>query len=576
MVQISNSILQCRELDEILASVTRELSSLIDLDRSSVALRVPEEARLVLQHIYKKDGGATKYGEGREVPLDESSVIGWVAKHRESILRRDIEADNRFSEIVQEENLKSDIIVPLLARGKLVGTLNVGSFRKKAFSKSDLAIVENCGKLACVAIEHAMLLKEAQELGERYKTLQENANVVIVFVDRNTGKLVEVNRKCESVLGFKRGELLEKSYFDLFPKEDQYQARRDFINILSQNSNSFVDRRMVGKDGRIIYVEVNARLIKFKDDILIHAAIHDVSQRKMMEQQIILQNKNLQEINRRLREVDEMKTEFLARISHELRTPLSVILAYSESLRERDMTEEERQAFLDVIADQGQTLLDMINNLLELSNLEISGAMLNITLAHIHDVIRSVWPQVERSAKAKEISVSFHPGYEIPVAYFDNKRILQVVSCLIHNAIKFTGRDGSIEVRTSVKNEKICMEVADTGEGIPDEELPHIFEAFHQVDGSHSRRWGGLGIGLAVAKHIVELHGGEIIVESEYGRGSVFLFTLPLGADTDSLPVIYQGGDGVIVEDPPTETAESDASSAEHSQAGMSKPEELY
>ncbi|NIM19707.1 MAG: PAS domain S-box protein [Candidatus Latescibacteria bacterium] len=573
MVRISNTILQCTELDDILASITRELSSLIEFDRSDIALYVPEKNALVLRHIHKGDKRSTKYGENREIPMDETNVIGWAAVHKKLIVRTDIKEDKRFVEIVSEEKLQSDVIVPLIAREKLIGTLNVGSRRKNFFSGTDLEIIENCAKLACVAVEHALLLKEAKELGEKYKALQKSANDLIILINPNTGKLMEINNKAESALGLKRENVESKSFFDLFAEEDQYQARRDFINVLSQKSTSFVDRRMITSDGGVIYVDINASLVQLEGGVSIQTIIHDVSQRKMLEQQIIRQNKNLQDINKKLKELDEMKTEFLARITHELKTPLSIILAYSESLRHADLPAEEQEKFLDVIDEQGQSLLSLIDNLLDLSNLEISTTMLNVTLGHLHDVIRSIWPQVERSARAKDISISFQPGYDIPVTYLDNKRILQVLSCLVNNAIKFTDSGRSIEVRTKVDDGEIWVEVADTGEGIPAEKIPGIFDTFHQIDGSISRRWGGMGIGLAMAKHIIDLHGGKIWVESEVGMGSIFTFSLPVEVGSDFLPELYRGEQAIPVEEELFESRDSDVSAGSDAEKSPASPD---
>jgi signal transduction histidine kinase len=273
----------------------------------------------------------------------------------------------------------------------------------------------------------------------------------------------------------------------------------------------------------------------------------------MLEQQIILQNKNLQQANRKLREVDQMKTEFLANISHELRTPLSIIIAYSEALRDATLTHEERAAFVDVIAQNGENLLQLINDLLDLSNLEISGAMLSPTLSHMHDVIRSLWPAMHGAATEKGIVLTFIPGVDVPVTYMDNRRIQQVLSCLMQNAIKFSEDGGRVEVRTARTSQGVQVEVEDRGMGIPAGDLPSIFETFRQIDGSATRRWGGMGIGLAMAKHIVELHGGTIDVSSEQGKGSTFSFVLPV--DSETLP---RGGEGVrrLREIVPVPTAE--------------------
>lgn len=533
-VEMANAMLEAKNLDEILSAITREVGRLVRFDRSSVAILSDDKKSLILRNIHKgAQGPDEKFGEGREIPMDERSVIGWVATHRRPLLRQEIGDGNGFQEVVQEEPLHSDIVVPLLIGNKLMGTLNVGSYEANAFTERDLEALENCGKFASIAIEHTLLRIEAQALSERYRGLQENANDMILVVDKNTGSVTDVNRKCERVLGYTRQDLLRKSYFDLFAPEDQYPSRRDFINILSQKSMNIVDRRMIDRDGNIIYVDINANLIKIGEDLYIQAIVHDVSQRRMLEQQIIRQNKNLQTVNKKLMQVDSMKTEFLANISHELRTPLSIIIAYAEQLRDPDLSADDRSQFVQVIAENGGSLLRLINNLLDLSKLEISGQMLNMSLSHIHDVIKSIWSEVERAAQERNINASFNPTDDVPITYFDNNQITRVVQCLISNAIKFTDDGGYVEVNTSRGNRHVIVEVTDTGIGIRPDKIDGIFETFRQGDGSSSRKWGGLGIGLALAKHIVELHKGELQVRSEFGIGSTFTVILP--ADTEEI-----------------------------------------
>jgi PAS domain S-box-containing protein len=504
MVEIAGTIIRYTDLDDILSAITKELSAIVPFDRSSIAFVQPDGQSLILSHIHTTDGKVAGVAEGRVVALDE---------------------------VVKEANLKSDLVVPLVARDKLIGTLNFGSLEKNTFTEEALDDVLSCARLVCGALEHVVLLTEARDIGERYRTLQKYASDIFMLIDKNSGRLIEVNRKCCEALGYNEDELKARSYFDLFPHEDQLQARRDFINVLSQKSKSFVDRRMIRRDGEIVFVDMNASLITIKDDTFIQVMLHDISQRKMLEHQIIIQNKNLQDANRQLRDVDQMKTEFLANISHELRTPLSIIIAYSESLREESITAEERTDFLDVIAENGQNLLQLIDDLLDLSHLETSGASLNLSLSHIHDVVRSLWPRVERIAAEKGIHLSFEPGDDVPVIYLDNRRILQVLMCLVHNGIKFTDEGGSVTVRTNRDWEGVTIEVKDTGTGVAAERLPEIFDTFRQLDGSSTRKWGGLGIGLAMAKHIVELHGGRIWVDSEEGKGSMFAFVLPVDTE---------------------------------------------
>ncbi|UCG51606.1 MAG: PAS domain S-box protein [Candidatus Latescibacterota bacterium] len=543
-VEIANAMLDATDLDRILSAITREVSRLVDFDVSSVAILTPDKQQLVHRNIHKGDDTAEKFGEGRLVPIDEKSVIGWVVIHRESVHRPNIQECDRFKEVLSEEPLKSDMVVPLISRGELIGTLNIGSYQLNAFTEADVEVIENCAKFASLAIDHTQLRLEAEELGNRYKNLVENANDIIMLVGKGTGKLVEVNRKCESVLGYSRDQLIGRSYFELFAEEEQNQVRRDLINVLTQRSMNIVDRKMLSRDGNLVFVDINANVITLQDGVYIQMIVHNVSQRRMLEHQIIVQNKNLQEINKKLTDVDQMKTEFLANISHELRTPLSIIIAYSESLKDPELPEESRKQFLEVISENGANLLTLINNLLDLSKLEVSGQLLKTSLSHIHDVINSVWPQMEKRAKTKNVDLSFVPDPNVPVTYLDNSQIVQVIACLIQNAIKFTDGGGAVSVETVFTGNEIWVMVIDSGMGIREEEIPHIFETFHQVDASSSRKWGGLGIGLALARHIVELHKGRIWVESQYGSGSTFTVALPLETEQAFLDNASTDGSG--------------------------------
>jgi PAS domain S-box-containing protein len=528
MVRIAGSILQYTRLEDILAAITRELSQLIEFDRSSVALLTPDGQHLELQHIHKNGDGEERHGEGRRIALDETTLPGWVCLNQRAVLRTDIAVDARFAEVVREENLRCDMVAPLVARGRVIGTLNVGCREAGALDDTDLEKLVNCANIASGAIEHAILLEEARELGERYRTLQRDASDIIMLIDRNTGRLVEVNRRCCEALGHTEDDLLRRSYFDLFHPEDQFQARRDFVNIMSQKARAFTDRRLVGRDGTVIFVDISAALIELDSGAYLQVVVHDITQRKALEQQVILQNRNLQDANQRLREVDKMKTEFLANISHELRTPLSVIIAYTEAMRDGLVDENDRRHFLDVIAENGEHLLRLINDLLDLSKLEVSGANLSFSLSHLHDVVRALWPKISEEARAKGIEAEFKPGYEVPVVYIDNRRISQVVMCLATNAVKFTESGGRVEVSTRRDKDGVVVQVTDTGAGISEEQIASIFDTFRQIDGSSTRRWGGLGIGLAIAKHIVEMHGGRIWVESRAGAGSTFAFMIPV------------------------------------------------
>jgi PAS domain S-box-containing protein len=249
MVRIAGTILRYADMDDILAAIAKEMSSIVRFDQASVAILSPDGQSLVLQRVPKGEGESERHGDARRIPLEESTAIGWVAFNKKPILRRDIANDGRFLEAVEEERLQSEVVVPLISREKLIGTLNVGSRTRNALTQKDLEVLVKCGNIACGAIEHALLLSEAEDIGELYKTCQQNASDIVMLIDINTGKLIETNRKCSEVLGFTDKELTAKSYFDLFPREEQLQARRDFINVLSRSPEQKSARREQKAEG---------------------------------------------------------------------------------------------------------------------------------------------------------------------------------------------------------------------------------------------------------------------------------------------------------------------------------------
>jgi len=289
----------------------------------------------------------------------------------------------------------------------------------------------------------------------------------------------------------------------------------------------------VSKSEKSIYLDINASSINIKNHPYILGVGHDVTDRKRLEEKITIQNRELKENNRKLKEVDQLKSEFLGRISHELRTPLSVIMAYAGSLiddREDMIDKETKDEFLNVIANQSDKLLSLINDLLDLSKVEISETMLDVTESSINEMIKASVAIVRPYSLQQNVEIKVALCDSIPVTRFDPLRIRQICVNLLSNAIKFTPRGEVVEISTNLCKETITVSVKDSGPGIESGEVKNIFNHFTQVDGGPARSKNGLGIGLKLVKHYVELHHGRIWVESEKGEGSTFNFSLPLVA----------------------------------------------
>ncbi len=241
----------------------------------------------------------------------------------------------------------------------------------------------------------------------------------------------------------------------------------------------------------------------------------------------------LQESNQRLEELDKLKTNFLSTVSHELRTPLTSIRAFSEILLDNPReAEENRTRFVKIINDESERLTRLIEDLLDLSRIQSGKQKWVMRPLRFADVAESSMESIIGLATEKNLRVRTHLPSDLPVIVGDFDKLLQVVTNLLSNAIKFTPEGGEIVLSAEARQEEgktgVYCTVADTGEGIPEDQLEAIFQKFYQVDSTATRTKGGTGLGLAICREIILHHHGRIWVESELGKGSRFHFFLPL------------------------------------------------
>jgi signal transduction histidine kinase len=239
----------------------------------------------------------------------------------------------------------------------------------------------------------------------------------------------------------------------------------------------------------------------------------------------------LEEKSREVEAASRHKSEFLANMSHELRTPLNAIIGFSQLLRERMVGEvnEKQEEYLDDIISSGNHLLSLINDVLDLSKVEAGQIELEVTPFSLRDALERGVLMVRERAAENEVGVTLEVDPEADVVEADERRIRQVVFNLLSNAVKFTPEGGSVILSSARMNGEVRVSVSDTGPGIAAEDQARIFEEFQQTDVG-ARQLEGTGLGLAVSKRLIELHGGRIWVESELGKGSMFTFALPAGS----------------------------------------------
>jgi two-component system phosphate regulon sensor histidine kinase PhoR len=228
-----------------------------------------------------------------------------------------------------------------------------------------------------------------------------------------------------------------------------------------------------------------------------------------------------------LKQVDQIRREFVANVSHELRTPLSILRGYIEVLLDNPTSPEESARIFSIMERHSKRLGLLIDDLLSLARLESSNAKLDLSIVQAEELFNNVAHDWREKTAAKNLKLFVDLPSE-PLAFrADEARLHEVLYNLVENAVKYSHQNGQIHLQATKCGDEVVLSVADNGFGISKEDLPRIFERFYRADKARSREQGGTGLGLAIVKHIAQLHGGRVEAESEPGRGTTIRVVLP-------------------------------------------------
>ena len=248
--------------------------------------------------------------------------------------------------------------------------------------------------------------------------------------------------------------------------------------------------------------------------------------------------------NEKLGEASRLKSQFLANVNHELRTPVSAIIGYARLVlraTEGKISQLQTENLRDLLRN-AERLLNQIDSLLKFSKIEAGKMEVSVQPVNVSEVIQGALSTIEPTLNGGSVRIIRAIAPDIPAMSTDREKLRQILLNLLDNAVKFTQR-GEIKIATSQQNGSLQLVVSDTGIGIPKEELNKIFEEFHRGDSSGNKNYRGTGLGLAIVKQFVNLLGGEVAVESEVGKGSVFTVTLPLDSTMKTLDPRQAQGD---------------------------------
>jgi len=409
--------------------------------------------------------------------------------------------------------------------GKVAGFIILSDSRKD-YDSDHLTVIENFSSQYALAIQ-MMWSEQDQIMIEKYHDLINNAEDMIYRWDMQ-GNFIEVNNAVQKMLGYTEDELKKTDITSLLSEENgRFYRKSEVLNMLNRVINNGAvhgEIRIRTRAGEDLIIEYKNYLIYDEEGnaVGIHGTARDITQRKQFEKMLI-------EAGEKVKESDNVKTNFLANMSHEMRTPLNAIIGFTDILID-EVSEPAHENYLRMIQNSSKLLLSIINEVLDLAKVESGSFKLIESAFNIRSLMKNLYNSTSvliRSGK-KNISLDFDCDHNISeMISGDEYRIEQVMNNLLSNAVKFTD---SGEINFGVKlNSSGMLEfhVEDTGIGITEENLVHVFERFRQIEYGSKRSYSGTGLGLAISRMLVEIMGGTITVDSRINSGSRFVFTVP-------------------------------------------------
>jgi len=385
------------------------------------------------------------------------------------------------------------------------------------------------------SVNEIELHEKLRESEIRYRRLFETAKDGILILDFETGEIVDANPFIVKLIDLPEDVVIGKKLSDIGLFSNIEESELAFLALKKNGYIRFDDMPIKQRNGTIKQVEFISNVYLANNAKVIQCNIRDITERKLAEkklkesfQLIRKMNEDLIFVNAKAEESEKLKTAFLSNISHEIRTPLNAIIGFSQLLLEPNMSVEDFERNIAIVKVSSQQLLSIINDIIDISKIETGQFQLTSELVNVNNVMTELFELYIPKAENKKIRLRLS-GLQSDVhthVKTDGERLKQVVNSLLNNAIKFT-QNGEIDFGFQQKEHFVEFYIKDSGIGITKENHKLIFNHFRQVDAKNHEIIGGNGLGLSIAKALVEKMGGTISVSSELAKGSTFIFTIP-------------------------------------------------
>lgn len=550
MIQVTRALREAFDLQSLLTEITNSIAALVDCEKSSILLVNPQTNQL-----YFASASGTQFSQLESFVVPPQSIAGTIVQERKAIVVDNAQTDPRFFAQVDHATgqiTKTLMGVPMEIGGRVIGALEALNKKNDVqFDEQDIETLLMFAPQAAAAIENTRLIEEQQQRLADEALIREAILTLSQFIQKEQlfDQLADL---IKNALGFPRFSFWEQTtdresrcvvisngFQDTAPEKcrsdivDLVIERRDPVNIADiaqtpQLLSTFSDTRSVlavpmlcGEDlvGVISVESEHANAFSKRDErILFEIALQTA---------IGIRQSDLYEASLR---ANQVKQEFIATMSHELRTPMTVVISSCEMIAQQTLgpVNKAQLSTLQIALERANLLLRLLNDILDFSKIASGDLQLYPTLVNLPRAVEATVGEYGSFAERKNQSITINIPRDCRHVLADGKRLRQVLGHLIDNAIKFSNNNSPIAIQASPHEKSfVRVDVIDQGIGIKPEDLDLVFEDFRQLDNSFTREFGGAGMGLAISKHLIELQGGIIWVESEFGQGSTFSFILP-------------------------------------------------
>lgn len=512
--------------------------------------------------------------------LDSYSRVIASRNKKSSFLNSEIQLSDKMKYAISSKNivfynqnenkekcfdLSSGLIIPLYIKNRLTGILCIGEKNDiRTFTDHDLKLIETISNQAVVTLENAqlynkledMVVERTVELIDSNKALQVQKDKLEIYTKRlqsiissipdgilvinKEDKIIAINPAFKDIIHFINPYVNFDTIIDLSLEkiislvDYDEKNKKSLTDLVTNILNPIIDENTPKDSYNYDFILEKEQTNYYK--VIVAPFVSEKSQDNnyVKKNQVIVFHNITKE-----KEIDKLKSDFIAVVSHELKTPVSAMMGFSTLIEDglAGETTPQQQEYLYKIQLQGERLIRLINDLLDFSKLEAGQMPLYLQLLDSEEVVNEIVETLRPLADEKNMGLISNVQQELPPIYVDPDKLKQILINLISNAIKFTPETtGLIEVKVIYNEDKkeLLFSVKDNGIGIPDKDKPRLFDRFYQVDNTSTRKYGGTGLGLAIVKKLVELNNGQLWVESKTGLGSTFYFTVPIPQDDEN------------------------------------------